>query len=94
MAVSDYILVDKPGIACDFIKSASECKAAAQKLQLSDTRVTLDDNNDDPKHDPPYCYMEDGVLKFNGDGSNYGPCGNAAYGMAKYGDRCLCKKHA
>ena len=88
-----YILVERENtITCDYITTSSECEAAAQELGLSDISATPSPISSlDPTHDPPYCYIEDGSLKFNGDGTNTGVCGfDAGYG-AVYLDKCLCK---
>ena len=60
----------------------SECEAAAQYLGLSDTSA-MEYNN--YIYDPPYCYMdENDDLRFNGDASNTGNCG-------ENDDQCLCR---
>ena len=82
--VSDFIIVDDPGMTCDPIMSSSECEAAAQYLGLSDTSASTRGN---PQNDPPYCYIEDGRLQFN-DGTNTGECGG---GRGRYHDECICK---
>ena len=66
---------------CNFIKTYSECEAAAQHLGLSDASATSSSNKGN--HDPPYCYFEGGKLQFNSDGKNTGKCGAFK--------TCLCK---
>ena len=90
--VSDYISVDKVGGECDPIKTFEKCKAAAEHLDLSPTKMELDDRNRVPQNDPPYCYLENNQLKFNSRGSNTGKCGVAYLGKAENKDTCLCKK--
>ena len=77
---------------CDYITTSSECEAAARYLGLSDTSATPSQiTNLDRTKDPPYCYIEGGNLKFNGDGTNSGECGaDGGYGYT-YLDKCLCK---
>ena len=74
------VIVDSD-IVCHFIKSASECESAAHALGLSDVTVT-DDGQDGVTYDPPFCYFEDGSLKFNSMASNTGPCTTI--------DQCIC----
>ena len=77
---------------CDFITTTSECEAAAQSLGLSDTSaIPSPVISSDSVGDPPYCYIENESLKFNGDGTNKGECGDAYLGMHMYHDKCLCK---
>ena len=64
------------------IRSSSECSAAAKYLNLYDQSVTLDYQYR-ASHDPNGCYYENGYLKFNNYGGNYGYC--TSY------DKCLCK---
>ena len=71
---------------------SSECEAAAQDLGLPDTSATPSPVTQyDSWGDPPYCYIEDGSLKFNSDGSNTGLCGDAYNNDPQYHDKCLCK---
>ena len=61
-------------------------------LGLPDTSATPSPiTSYDPQVDPPYCYIENGVLKFNGDGTNAGACGSDGGFGAAYLDKCLCK---
>ena len=69
------------GSTCDRITSLSECSDAAAALKLSDT-IAKDDGISGHSSDPPYCYLEDNILKFNSDGTNTGKC------SAK--DTCIC----
>lgn len=80
-----YILVAQSSATCHRIKSVEECEAAAQQLGLSDTTVYSDVHN--PTGDPPYCFVEQGRLKFNEDGTNAGACGT---GADRGSDKCLC----
>ena len=88
-----YILVDKENtITCNYITTSSECEAAARELGLSDTSATPSPITSlDNWADPPYCYIEGGSLKFNGDGTNTGACGFDGGWGAVYLDKCLCK---
>ena len=75
-SISGYTIVEKWSGSCAWITSYAECEAAAQHLGLSDmiagpSPVT----EEDVWGDPPFCYVEDGSLKFNSDGSNFGNCG-------------------
>ena len=63
------------------ITSQSDCSAAAQYLKLSDTSAEYDGQKNGVSFDPPFCYFELGVLKFNG-GRNTGSCTQI--------DQCLC----
>ena len=91
LGVSGYKLTSTLGEACDFIMSSSECKSAAEYLGLPTTEV-IDDKNESPKYDPPYCYFENNILKYNYDGTNTGECGGGYKGNPIYVDRCLCRK--
>ena len=66
------------------IKSLSECNFAAAYLKLEDIVATSDGQNSvhySMSSDPPFCYYEEGELKFN-EGSNSGSCSES--------DLCLC----
>ena len=62
--------------------SLSECSSAAITLGLSDA-TAVDDEQSKKTYDPPYCYLEGGVLRFNSDGSNTGEC--------SVEDKCVCR---
>lgn len=62
-----------------------DCSAAATALGLSDANASADGQSGAP-HDPPYCYVENGLLKFNSGGSNTGRCTSK--------DLCLCATSA
>eukprot|EP00937_MAST-01D_sp_MAST-1D-sp2_P002663 g2663.t1 len=64
----------------DEIKTLAQCSAAAARLGLSDT-TAADDNQARVNYDPPGCYFESGVLKFDSDG-NTGSCSSS--------DQCVC----
>lgn len=64
------------------IISFSECDIAAQALGLSDTSASQDGQSGGVSYDPPFCYFEQGSLKFNIYGANSGSCTN--------NDQCLC----
>ena len=64
------------------VTSLSECSTAAVALRLADT-TAQDDNQSGSTLDPPYCYYEGGVLKYNSKGNNTGPCTT--------GDKCVCR---
>ena len=77
---------------CDYITTSAECEAAAGYLGLSDTSATPSPITSwDNQYDPPYCYIENGNLQFNGAGTNTGPCGSDNGMGAAYLDKCLCK---
>ena len=80
--IAAYILVESPEVTCNYIKTPSECEAAARQLGLPDTSVT-DDGQNGFGQDPPYCYFESGSLKFNYGGTNTGLCGSN-------NDKCIC----
>ena len=63
------------------ITSPAECSEQAQLMGFHDVTAT-DDGQTSVSFDPPWCYYEDGSLKFNA-GSNTGIC--------TLGDICLCK---
>ena len=91
--IPGYFLVEVPNTyTCDYITTSSECEAAATYLGLSDTSATPSPINSlDRTYDPPYCYIEDGQLKFNGDGTNGGTCGSDGGFGSSYLDKCLCR---
>ena len=63
----------------------SECEDAARYLGLSDTSARSSNGGG---YDPPYCFFENGELRFNSGGTNYGECGaNTDGGL----DQCLCR---
>ena len=59
----------------------SACSAAAASVKLPDTSAKLDEHPHGVMFDPPFCYYEDGALKFNA-GRNSGFCSSS--------DQCLC----
>merc|ERR1719506_2367891 len=63
------------------IKTLADCSAAGAALGLSDTPA-VDDGQDGKSYDPPYCYFENGSLKFNSAGTNTGDCTDK--------DTCVC----
>ena len=65
------------------IRSVSECSKAAFYANLTDTSAVLDEHPRGVTFDPPFCYYEDGQLKFNA-GKNTGFC-------SKF-DQCLCAR--
>ena len=71
-------------MSCDFVRSATECESAANKLGLSDVTV-VHDGQIDVDFDPPFCYFEGGFLKFNNFGTNTGPCTTT--------DHCVCRQN-
>ena len=87
------MLVEVPNTyTCDYITTSPECEAAAIYLGLSNTSATPSPiSSYDPQYDPPHCYIEDGGLKFNGDGTNAGACGSDGGFGSAYLDKCLCK---
>ena len=82
--ITGYKTVEDSAISCDFVRSSSECESAAQELGLSDVTV-VEDGQNGVTYDPPFCYMEDGSLKFNNLGTNTGPCST--------NDICLCQQN-
>ena len=66
---------------CARITSLSDCTQAANYLGLSETEA-IDDGQSGVSDDPPYCYFEDGAVKYNSDGLNTGSCTESA--------KCLC----
>ena len=79
---SGFILVYS-GFNCTRVTTISECETAAIALGLSDT--TAIDDGENWGLDPPYCYFENGVLKFN-PGVNTGSCGGSN------DDICICRQ--
>jgi len=67
---------------CEFpFKSLRACSEAAQTLQVALTFARDDEQSDGEWYDPPWCYLEEGVLKFNY-GFNVGGCNSV--------DQCIC----
>jgi len=64
-----------------WIKSISACADAAKYLKLKD-KTASNDNQNNVSYDPPYCYFENGQLKYNKSGKNSGKCSHT--------DVCLC----
>ena len=79
---SPYKLVTSGSPNCN-LSSLAECSAAATALGLSDTTAS-DDNQSGVSHDPPYCYVEGGTLKYNSNGLNTGDCSSS--------ENCICRK--
>ena len=69
------------GSSCKHVYTFEACEEAARQLSLGDTSAE-DDMQYGVSHDPPYCYYEDGRLKFNFGGRNTGRCTST--------DQCLC----
>ena len=74
-------MIEDAAISCEFVKSFQKCESAAHQLGLSDVSAE-DDGQSGTSADPPFCYFEDGSLKFNNLGTNTGPCTT--------NDLCLC----
>ena len=72
----------KMNSACNPVTSLASCSAAAVSLGLADTTAS-DDGQNGASFDPPYCYFENGKLKFNSNGKNTGSCSSS--------DQCVCK---
>jgi hypothetical protein len=71
------------GHFCDTpIKTIEECSEAGARLEFADTHA-VDDYQVSSSSDPPWCYSEEGKLKFNSNGGNIGRCTPF--------DICLCK---
>ena len=87
-------MVNDSAIACTPITSAAECETAAQQLGFNATAVDISQNIPPNKAhtDPPYCYIEDNVLKYNSDESYTGTCGvGTGLGSGpQFTDYCLC----
>jgi len=64
-----------------WIKYIEGCTLAAYELNLSIVEA-VDDGQSGGWTDPPYCYLENSVLKFNSDGTNRGLCSQS--------DQCIC----
>ena len=62
--ISGFILNNGVAGICKHIKSMSKCEAAARVLGLSDNTVVGDGQNNGVPYDPPFCYFEEGSLKF------------------------------
>ena len=84
-------MIEDSNTSCDYISSASGCECAANQLGMSndDTCSSLwawvDNDENGVSDDPPFCYFEEGSLKFNKLGTNTGPC--------TADDKCLCRKN-
>ena len=79
--IHQYHMVDY-GSCIVPVDTMQHCEAAAAYLNLTDLTVQ-DDQQKQFNLDPPFCYFELGVLKFNVDGTNTGPCSQR--------DQCLCE---
>ena len=66
-----------------YIKTASECDAAATQLQLTDTTSQDDQQPGGVSWDPNGCYFESNRLKHHKYGTNTGSC--------SFWDECICK---
>ena len=98
---SGYRAVDQPksDVTCDRVTNINDCTKAGRQvagglgLEASVTAVS-DADSGHPPSDPPYCYVENGKLNFNGDGRNEGPCGpqpgRKILKGSPYYDYCLC----
>ena len=82
-------MVTDSAITCNPITSAAECVSAAQQLGFNDTTADISQNvtDDNSYKDPPYCYIEGNVLKYNSDESQNATCG---VGVGRFKDYCLC----
>jgi hypothetical protein len=69
------------GVCTTPITSMAACSAAGAKLSLANSTAVDDKHPKGVSYDPPYCYYENSILKFNA-GNNTGSC-------TKY-DECLC----
>ena len=81
-------------LACDFVRTSSECKSAAKELGLSDVTVE-DDLQNGAHYDPPFCYFEAETLWFNKWGTNTGPCTTTNICVCRQNDACAmipCKE--
>ena len=74
---------------CYPILSLSECKIAAVALDISFTRA-YDDGQYAAISDPPYCYVENKILKFN----QASIMGRGNTGSCSHTDECLCRTGA
>ena len=83
-SITAYKIIEDSAMSCDYVRSTSECESAANELGLADVTVE-DDGQSAVTYDPPFCYFEDGSLKFNNFGTNTGPCTTS--------DQCLCKEN-
>ena len=63
------------------IKSLIECSAAGRYLNLQDVSASMDGQDGGVSYDPPFCYYENNMLKFNA-GRNSGLCTST--------DICIC----
>ena len=58
---------------CGRIKTLDDCTSAAKYLGYTGDPAISDVQESSKSADPPQCYIEGGILKFN-DGTNFGPC--------------------
>ena len=68
--------------AGQIVDTIEQCNAAATSLSLADTSAEAD-GQVAYHEDPPWCYYESGVLKFNVGGTNTGSCSAT--------DKCVCE---
>ena len=91
VCIIEYVIIADSAISCDFVRSATECEFAANKLGLADVIVEDDVRNDSPYwvdlNPPPFCYFEGGRLKFN-IGTNSGPCTTSKQCLCRQNDFC------
>ena len=84
--------METEGASCHYIKTKTECEAAATSLGLSDTTAQDGTKTSQIDGDAPYCFFEDGDLFFDGAGTNTGACGHAWNGNPNFLDICLCHR--
>jgi len=82
---SAYIAVTSKSASCSPITSEVLCGHAACKVRLAGpgTKASDDRQPSGKSYDPPWCYYEQGKVKFNVGGTNTGKC--------KRLDKCICK---
>ena len=78
------MIIEDSASSCDFVRSATECESAANKLGMFDVTVE-DDGQFGVDYDPPLCYFEGGSLKYNNFWNNTGPCTTF--------DHCVCRQN-
>ena len=80
--ITEYKIIGESVTSCDFIRSASECESAANKLGLSDLSAGIVTSVN--ANYPPFCYIVNDRLYFST--ANTGQCAANA--------KCICLQNA
>lgn len=89
-----YLIYTGSGPCANPVGSIQECAIAAAAVSLIDTTPRNDRQGAESgrrANDPPYCYVENLQLKWNG-GTNTGDCSGSGAWLGR--DRCICRAPA